>query len=224
MRRLGAQLGLRVARPGGRRVAGLAYGFDGRGDVLGFLVAGRRGGDVRGGCGCGGAAGAARTRPRLARGGQVDSRLVLVGLAPVVGLDLVGMPLLPARLALGELLVELAGVEQDERRQLDRAGGGVDGAAISALDQQRQQAAVVEMGMGQEDGVEIGRMEGERDAIADRFVRAALEHPAIDEDLCPLGDEQVLRAGDGGRATEEGDLHGRMVTAQGAAPSYPPGP
>ena len=132
VRRLGAQLGLGVAWPGARRVAGFVHGFDGRGDVLGFLVAGRRGGDVGGGRGCGGAGGAARARPRLARGGQVDSRLVLVGLAPVVGLDLVGVPLLPACLALGELLVELAGVEQDERRELDRAGGGVDRTLVPA--------------------------------------------------------------------------------------------
>ena len=211
VRRLGPQLGLRVARPGARR----RCRFDGRGDVLGFLVPGGRGGDVGGGRGGRGGGGGTLDGPRLARSGQVDSRLVLVGFTLVVRDDLVGVALLPARLALGELLVELARVEQDERGQLDGAGGGVDRSFVPVLDQQRQQAAVVEMGMGQQHGVEIGRIEGERDAVADRFVRAALEHPAIDEDLGPLGDEQVLRAGDGRRAAEEGDLHGRMVTAQG---------
>ena len=62
--------------------------------------------------------------------------------------------------------------------------------------------------MGQQDGVELARVERERDPVADRFVRAALEHPAVDEDPGPLGVEQELRAGDGRRATEEVDLHG----------------
>ena len=63
--------------------------------------------------------------------------------------------------------------------------------------------------MGQQDGVELGRVERERDPVADRLVRAALEHAAVDEDARALGDEQELRAGDGGRAAEEVDLHGR---------------
>ncbi len=156
--------------------------------------------------------------------GQVDGGLVFVGFAAVVGLDLVGVALLPARLALGELLVELARVEEDERRELDRARRRVDRAAVAGLDQQRDEAAMVEVGMGQEHGVEVGCIEGERDPVADRFVRAALEHPAVDEDPGPLGDEQELRAGDGRRATEEVDLHGAHGDSAGAPPSYPPGP
>ena len=84
---------------------------------------------------------------------------------------------------------------------------------------------MVEVGMGQEDGVEVGRLEGERDPVADRFVRAALEHPAVDEDPGPLGDEQELRAGDGRRATEEVDLHGahgdRRRHVRGDPAAYP---
>ena len=61
--------------------------------------------------------------------------------------------------------------------------------------------------MGQQDRVELGRVEGERDPVADRLVRAALEHAAVDEDLRALGDQQELRAGDGGGAAEELDVH-----------------
>ena len=149
-----------------------------------------------------------RGRPFPSRG-QIDGGLVLVGLAAVVGFDLVGVALLPACLALGELLVELAGVEEDERGELDRPRCRVDRAAVAGLDQERDQAAMVEMGMGQEHGVDVACIECERDPVADRFVRAALEHPAVDEDPGPFGDEQELRAGDGGRATEEVDLHAR---------------
>jgi len=124
---------------------------------------------------------------RVARGGEVDGGLVLVGLLLVVGGDGVGVTLLPARLALGELLVELARVEEDEAGQLDRPGGGVDGASVAVLDEEREEAAMVEMGVGQQDGVELLRVVRERDPVADRFVGAALEHPAVDEDLRPFG-------------------------------------
>ena len=52
------------------------------------------------------------------------------------------------------------------------------------------------------------RVEAERDPVADRLVRAALEHAAVDQDPGPLGLEEELRTGDGGRATQEVDLHG----------------
>ena len=67
---------------------------------------------------------------------------------------------------------------------------------------------MVEVGVRQQDGVERRRVERERDPVADRLVRAALEHAAVDEDRGLLGGEQELRAGDGRRATEEVDLHG----------------
>jgi hypothetical protein len=107
--------------------------------------------------------------------------------------------------------VELAGVEQHEGRQLDRPGRGVDRAGIALLDEERQQAAVVEMRVGHQHRVQLARFEGERDPVADGLVRAALEHAAVDEDARSRGLDEVLRAGDGGRATEEVDLHGFPV-------------
>ena len=104
---------------------------------------------------------------------------------------------LPAGLALGELLVELARVEQDERRPVRSSRRWRGSAREAALDQQREQAAVVEVGVGQQDGVDLGRVEGERDPVADRLVGAALEHAAVDQDAGPLGHEQVLGAGHG---------------------------
>ena len=66
----------------------------------------------------GGARDQVRRRGRVL--GQVDRRLVGRPLLLVVGDRLVGMLPLPARLALRELLLELAGVEQDELGQLAR--------------------------------------------------------------------------------------------------------
>ena len=133
------------------------------------------------------------------------------------------MALLPARLTLRELLMELAGIEQDQGRELDRAGRGVDRAAVALADKDREQPAMVEVCVRQEHGVELARVERERDAVTDRLVRAALEHPAIDEHLRPFGNEQVLGTSDGGRATKEVDLHPRMVTAREGSRYRAPG-
>ena len=40
------------------------------------------------------------------------------------------------------------------------------------------------------------------------LVRAALEHPAVDEDAGAIGRQEEARPGDGRRAAEEGELHG----------------
>ena len=202
----GPPRGRSATRPG---PSGRACGLDGRLDVF----AGRGGTTARRSATAADvvAAGARHGRvpedPVLAVGGEGHGGLVGRLLLAVLGRGLVGVALLPAHAALGELLVELARVEQDQRRELDRAGRRVDRAAIAGLDQVRDQPAVVEVGMGQEDAVERRRVEVEREPVPDRLVRAPLEHPAVDEHLGLPGDEQVLRAGDGRRATEEVDLH-----------------
>ena len=57
----------------------------------------------------------------------------------------------------------------------------------------------------------LARLERERDPIADRFVGAALEHPAIDEDLRAIGLEEVLGAGDRPCRAEEMQTHASMM-------------
>jgi hypothetical protein len=108
--------------------------------------------------------------------------------------------------ALRELLLEPAAIEQHELDQLGRGGGQVDRPGVALLDHDRQVAAVVEVGVGDEEGVERLRIEAERDPVADGLVGAALEHPAVDEDLRPRGGQQELGPGDRARATEEGKL------------------
>ena len=130
-----------------------------------------------------GARGLDRTLLGPAGRGKVDRGLVRLGLGLVVRLDQIGVALLPAGLALGELLVQVTGVEKYEGRQLDRPGRRMDLALVAGLDEHRQAAAMVEVGVGQDDGIELARVEPERHPVADRFVRAALEHPAIDQDL-----------------------------------------
>ena len=154
-------------------------------------------------------------RPRQAVRGRCPSRRPRRGPrlprtcppAAVFGRGLVRVALLPAGIPLRELLVELARVEQDQSRQLDRPRRREDRAPIAGLHEQRDQPAMVEMSMGQQHGVEGRGVEVERDPVADRLVRAALEHPAIDEDPRLAGLEQVLRARHGRGAAQEVDLH-----------------
>ena len=70
----------------------------------------------------------------LARLGEVDRGLEGHLVLAVLDDGLVRMALLPAGIALGELLLELPGVEEDERRQLDRAIGRLDRPAEARLD------------------------------------------------------------------------------------------
>ena len=168
--------------------------FDGRRDVLAGATAGLA------------------DDPVLAVLGEVQRGLVGIDVLPIVGRDELRVALLPAGVALRELLVEVAGVEQHDRGQLHGARRGVDRARVALASQDRQQPAVVEVGVRQEDGVQLGWFEVERDPVPDRLVGTALEHAAVDEHASPRRDEEELRPGHGGRAAEEVDLHQRMVT------------
>src|SRR5207253_8956468 len=53
--------------------------------------------------------------------------------------------------------------------------------------------AMIQVRVRQQDRVDLARRVGERHAVADHIVRAALEHAAVDEHAGPVGLEQVLR-------------------------------
>src|SRR6266576_907383 len=59
----------------------------------------------------------------------------------------------------------------------------------------RNEPAVIEMRVREQERVDLTRRVGERHAIADHIVRAALEHSAVDEHARPIGLEQILRTG-----------------------------
>ena len=141
--------------------------------------------------------------------GELDRRLQRHLLLTRFRRSLIGVAAPEARLALGELLLQLARIEQHQAGQFDRARGGEDGSLEAARHDVRNQAAVVEVGVGEQDGVQLGRVVGERDAVADCLVGAALEHAAIDQDPGPAGGQQELRAGDRGRRAQELELHHR---------------
>ena len=113
--------------------------------------------------------------------------MIVLELVFVLGLCLLGMPPLPAHRPLGQLLLQLARVEQHQRGQLDRAVGGVDRPAIALVDDVRDEAAVVEVGVRQQDGVDIGRVIGKRYDVACARAGQPLEEPAVDDDAGAIG-------------------------------------
>ena len=60
------------------------------------------------------------------------------------------------------LFLQVAGVGQENRTQIARRARAVNGSSEAALDQQRQIAAVVEMGMGENDGIDAARFDRKR--------------------------------------------------------------
>src|SRR5207302_6339178 len=76
-------------------------------------------------------------------------------------------------------------------------------------DERGDEAAVIQVRVREEQGVDLARREGERQAVTDGVVGVPLEHPAVDEDPRASRGEEELRTGDGGRAAEERQLHGR---------------
>ena len=191
VRRLGAQLGLGIARPGGR------HRFDGRLDVFG-----RGGASMASTASAAGGASATSARPP----GRARARRAVPAASATSPAAARATAASYSSASLRSSASTLSGWRFSQRAsrlansswslpessRTSVASSIVPAvawmrAAIAGLDQQRQQAAMVEMGVGQQDGVELVRVERERDAVADRFVRAALEHPAVDEDPGPVG-------------------------------------
>ena len=68
---------------------------------------------------------------------------------------------------------------------------------------------MVEVRVREQDRVEVPRFIGQRHAVADDLVGAALEHAAIDEDLRATGLDEELGAGDRRGGAQELEIHGR---------------
>ena len=86
---------------------------------------------------------------------------------------LVGLGSLVAVPALGELDLELRRVAQDDLREVDRRARGVDRPGVSGPGEGGNAAAVVEVGVGQQERVDRLRVEGERASGCEPSPRAS---------------------------------------------------
>ena len=109
-----------------------------------------------------------------------------------------------AVLALGVRLLDLCGIQQHEGEQVRRRRRAIDRAVEAMLDEFRQQAGMVDMGVGEDQEFGGGGVEGEILGVqlTDRLV--ALEHAAIDEKARVADLQHGTRAGDGARRAVEG--------------------
>ena len=108
-------------------------------------------------------------------------------------------PARPQTFAVGELRVrflDVGAVRQQDRTQLLRRPRAVDRALVPFLHELRNQAAVVDMGVRQDHGVDVARRKGKGPLVQGFDRLRALEHATIDEEFFPVYFQQVARSGD----------------------------
>ena len=120
-----------------------------------------------------------------------------------------------SRVAVSAVLVVLFGVHLGQRggvleHDAQQVGGGrlgPDRAAVSAFDQQRQPAAMVDVGMAEHDRGDGPDVEGERLEIAALVLVAALDHAAVEQHAVTRGLDLMHRPRDLTRSTVQSHSH-----------------
>ncbi len=107
----------------------------------------------------------------------------------------------------GVLVLQLRAVAQDDRDELGGVGGAVDRSVEAVAHERRQVAAVVEVGVGEDDAGEGGRFGGERVPVARADLPGALEQPAVDEEAAVAGLDEGLRSRHGSDGADERQEH-----------------
>ena len=136
----------------------------------------------------------ARQRHRLTdrRRSEHSAHLLDVGL----GVERQGRPVLAPAIGVGvqRLLFEQVGaVGEDDLGQPRRRFGGIDRAGPSVPGQHREVPGVVQVGVGQDDRVEVVEVEWHRSPVAAAQTRQSLEHPAVDQQLArPVSTRNLL--------------------------------
>ena len=112
-----------------------------------------------------------------------------------------------AVLELGIRRLDVRGVRQHDAAELARRFRRVDGAREAFFDELRQQAAVVDMGVRQEDAFDVGGREWKVLIVELAHALRALEHAAVDEVVLLVRFEQVAGTCDGVGRTDEFESH-----------------
>jgi hypothetical protein len=94
------------------------------------------------------------------------------------------------------LLMQVAGVQQHQPRQLPRCRGGDDLSLKAALHEEGEAAAVVEVRMGEQQEIYAGRIEAKGLRILFDKLTFALKEAAIDKDPLSRAFNQVAGTGD----------------------------
>ena len=120
--------------------------------------------------------------------------------------------------------LDVRGVGEHQRAEVAGACRAEHAALESLGDQAGQVAAVVEMRVGQDDGVDVVRVDGERLPVAEAEFLESLEEPAVDEHAVTAEIEQVFRPGDRpGSSKKCQRRHGQTIARDLAGPKGRPG-
>ncbi len=103
------------------------------------------------------------------------------------------------------LLLQLPGVGQQQVREVARRGCAVDGAAEAVAREERQRAGVVDMSVGEDDGVDRRGRHREGLPVPQPELLRALEETGVHQDRPARGANQVAGAGDRACRAEEAD-------------------
>ena len=105
------------------------------------------------------------------------------------------------------LRLQIGGIQKNETGKLGGCLGRDDFPPVSPLDEKRKAAAMVQMGVRQENKIDLAFVEAERHAIILRECAAALKQAAIDQNAPARGFQKMARTCDILRRTVKGDFH-----------------
>src|SRR5678815_949619 len=108
---------------------------------------------------------------------------------------------------LGVLFLEVRRIHQHDFAQLQSGTGAMNRPPETGLRQERQSAAMVDMGVGQENRLHRRGVKGKLAILRDRFVAVALKQPSIQKKGGSLGLQYMSRPGDLTRAAMETHFH-----------------
>jgi hypothetical protein len=161
---------------------------------------------------------------RLHAGRDVDSRIVAHGakqgpqtrdiVLVVQGFERRLAHSLPASvLALEVCELQAEGVTHDHPTQVEGRLGAEDRTGVTALREEREPTDVVEVGVADDDGIQVPARQRRDVAILGDRLTVALVEPAIDQDAGALGRELECGSGHVGGGAVEVKLHHRRAMA-----------
>ena len=130
---------------------------------------------------------------------------------------------LPIRLA-SVLFLNVRRVRQHQRAQIPGARRAEHASAKALGDEPRQVAAVIEVRVRQDDGVDPRRIDRKRPPVAISQLLETLEETAVDQNATVAEVEQMLRAGDGTGGSEKRQRrrHASALYSEDSPPCQPP--
>ena len=103
--------------------------------------------------------------------------------------------------------MDVCGVGEHDATEVAGGGGGVDVAVEAVVAELGEVAAVVDVGVGEDNAVDLLGVEGKGTIAFHGLGAATLEEAAVEEDALAVDFEEVLRTGGGAGGAAEFDFH-----------------